>query len=479
MAKQGKRGKSASKKKGGGGGKSRGGKFNVKLANKKSQRDAKFKPRPKKDRKRRRSGVPNNTAVNEVENDPRLEDYLRQNPVSKSFAESVQQLLDEEAKSGEPPRKKRKGNKKDKQKTAPSRKSYGGEDEIEGLMSYEKRPRRRPGSGDATEQANFVSSSGKLPIKVDGVLMDPAADDEPAPGPRTTNGKSTRMEIDGGKQKPGEKAIPAKTAPLPPPPRTPQERRQRRETLKEACANLCMLALGNPEQNLKKLKNVERMCGDDDAVVAQLAMISLVTVYRDLLNGVGRIRENRDEDVKISAAFQATRTFEKALLHHYKNFVRILFKNSSILKRKPKNVTETERVRAVAAVGCLGKLLTFARNFNMGKEIIRGMVPLTNHRINEVRKRACKAIGSVFSEGQVNSSTLELVRVLAGFVERKEYKVKPEVIRCFSKLALFNMASDVSRVERKRARTRSSRRDSSRTRPSRTPHGSGRRKPRS
>lgn len=60
---------------------------------------------------------------------------------------------------------------------------------------------------------------------------------------------------------------------------------QRRLELKGRMAELGTGLLADPEGNLASLKELQEMCADRDDSVAQLALLSSMAVFKDLLPG--------------------------------------------------------------------------------------------------------------------------------------------------------------------------------------------------
>eukprot|EP00495_Collosphaeridae_sp_1-RS-2012_P008539 TRINITY_DN8505_c0_g1_i1.p1 TRINITY_DN8505_c0_g1~~TRINITY_DN8505_c0_g1_i1.p1 ORF type:complete len:104 (+),score=37.73 TRINITY_DN8505_c0_g1_i1:103-414(+) len=83
-----------------------------------------------------------------------------------------------------------------------------------------------------------------------------------------------------------------------------------------------------------------------------------------------------------------------------------------------------QRAKSITAVGCMGKMLIDGRNFNLAKNLIRQIIPLMNHNYPNVRQRSCEAICTILRESTVTASSLEIIRVIHGFIERKKKKYR-------------------------------------------------------
>jgi len=389
---------------------SKGKKRNNKKRKKKiKEEEVKFKPKVPV-RKRSPSPEP------DLGPDPALEELLKDNPAAVAFVKSVEDLDPRPAK---------------KQKL---------DDENEpDVEEYEKGIRKAKtwstSQGEAENKHTFKSKTNRLPVKLQTGELKEIVISKPDEAAEKELDEKVEEAVKPGKKKKVEL--------------TPLQMRERRGKLRLAISDLCQIVLTDPEKKLAKLRNVERMCEDQDQVVAQLAMISLATVYHDTIPSYKiRLEEGNQ---RLSKPVLERQKFETQFLHHYKVYLDILFKHTDALKGRYflQNITPIAKAKAITAVGCLGKMLVDGRNFNMGKILIRKHIPLMNHCFPMVRKRSYDAICTVLRESTVSASSLEIIRVIAGFIERKKYNVKKEVVASLASLNLKKMAVEVEKVAKK------------------------------
>jgi len=396
---------------------------NIKLANK---MQSKKKWARKNKKKRDRDKIEEKPKVQPVKRlpspdlgpDPALEELLKDNPAAIAFAEGIEDLE-------QPPTK--------KQKTD--------DPIVPNLKEYEKGIRESKTwryQGEAKNKWKFQPTSNRLPIK----LQSGELKEKEVPKPMLI---CEMEEVEEKAVEPEEEKLPELT-----PKEKMMAKMKRRADLKVAISELCQMVLGAPQKKMRKLKNVERMCDDRDEVVAQLAMISLATVFHDTLPSYKVRKEEGGQ--KLSKPVRERQTHEMQFLHHYKVYLDILFKHTKRLKGKIQAVTTLRpdrKAKAITAVGCLGKMLIDGRNFNLAKNLIRHIIPFMNHCFPIVRQRAYDAICTVLKESTVTASSLQILRSIAGFIEKKQWKVQKEVVASLANLNLKKMSVEVSEKVKK------------------------------
>jgi len=383
---------------------------------KRQKDDIKFKPKPPV--RKNRSPSP------DLGPDPALEELLKDNPAAVAFAEGIEAL---------DPR--------------PTKKQKLDDDIAPELEDYEKGVREaktfpKP-QGEAKNKWTFKSNSNRLPVKLQsGELKEKEVISKP-------------MRICEIEEREAQDAV--KSEEEEKPELTPAEKmfakRERRAKLRLAISDICQIVLADPQTKLSKLKNVERMCKDKDTVIAQLAMISLATVYHDLLPAYSIRAEETGPGQQLSKPVIQRQKYELLFLHHYKVYLEILFKHTSAIKGKiAMNITPDQKAKSITAVGCMGKMLINGRKFNLAKNLIRQNIPLMNHCFPTVRERSYEAICTVLRESTATASSLEIIRVIAGFIERKKYKVQKEVVACLASLNMKKMSVEVAKQVKKKTR---------------------------
>ena len=69
-------------------------------------------------------------------------------------------------------------------------------------------------------------------------------------------------------------------------------------------------------------------------------------------------------------------------------------------------------------------------------ELIKNAIPLTNCKIDEIRKEAISAMASLLSQKPINNVTWECVQLLTNRIEKKNFNVHQDQIYVFGALPL-------------------------------------------
>ncbi|XP_064602722.1 nucleolar complex protein 3 homolog isoform X2 [Liolophura sinensis] len=206
------------------------------------------------------------------------------------------------------------------------------------------------------------------------------------------------MEVDTSDQTPAE----------PPPPLSNEElSMQRREKLlerKQTIACLASAVMQNPEDNMKKLKELRLMLHEEDSdvfiTVRKLAMVSMMELFKDIIPGY-RIRPHMDVKlVKLKQETRSLQDYETSLLNNYRLYLEYL---ESVAKggkgqvkgrqkhgRKRENgasvdmTEDTSKAMSEIAVQCLCQMLVNHPHFNYRNNIIAVLIPLMCKKSDQI-----------------------------------------------------------------------------------------------
>ena len=164
---------------------------------------------------------------------------------------------------------------------------------------------------------------------------------------------------------------------------------------------------------------------------AHLAMLSLLAIFKDIIPDYRiRLPSEKEMAVKVSKETKQTWDFERALLHHYQMFLKLLEKTWS---KKGKNETQPHQV-AIVAMMSLAELLKSAFHFNFRSNLLSAVIRPMNHPI--VGDCCCAAIVHVFQKDAQGEVALEAARQVAKMITNRQFKVRPAVLKTFVNLPL-------------------------------------------
>uniref|UniRef100_A0A8C8AM44 Nucleolar complex protein 3 homolog n=1 Tax=Otus sunia TaxID=257818 RepID=A0A8C8AM44_9STRI len=181
---------------------------------------------------------------------------------------------------------------------------------------------------------------------------------------------------------------------------TPEEMAaQRRQKLQERKMHIAALAsaiLSEPDNNIKKLKELRAMLMEQDpnvaVIVRKLVMVSLMEIFKDIAPSY-KIRPltEAEKATKVKKETQKLREFEEGLVSQYKFYLENLeqtIKDWKQRKLKKSNVISLKAYKGLAeiAVKCLCELLVALPHFNFHNNIIVLIVPLMNDASKMVLK---------------------------------------------------------------------------------------------
>ncbi|XP_065527979.1 nucleolar complex protein 3 homolog [Lathamus discolor] len=231
---------------------------------------------------------------------------------------------------------------------------------------------------------------------------------------------------------------------------TPEEMAaQRRQKLQERKMHIAALAsaiLSDPDNNIKKLKELRAMLMEQDpnvaVIVRKLVMVSLMEIFKDIAPSY-KIRPLTEVEkaTKVKKETQKLREFEEGLVSQYKFYLENLeqtIKDWKQRKLKKSNVISLKAYKGLAeiAVKCLCELLVALPHFNFHNNIIVLIVPLMNDASKMISELCCEAVKKLFKQDKLGYASLGVVKVISGLVKGRNYDVRPEVLKVFLHLRI-------------------------------------------
>ncbi|KAE8590818.1 hypothetical protein XENTR_v10018217 [Xenopus tropicalis] len=216
---------------------------------------------------------------------------------------------------------------------------------------------------------------------------------------------------------------------------------QRQATLEQRKTQIATLAsaiLAEPDNSIKKLKEMRSMLMEQDPSVAvtvrKLVMLSLMEVFKDITPSY-KIRPLTEEEksARVKKETQKLREFEEGLVSQYKFYLENLeqiLKDWKQMKTKKSEVVSLNAYKglAVIAVKCLCELMVSLSHFNFHNNIIFLVVPLVNDQCKQVSEMCVEAVRKLFRQDKVGYASLAAVKVISGLVKSRNYDVRPEVL---------------------------------------------------
>ncbi|XP_069467440.1 nucleolar complex protein 3 homolog [Ambystoma mexicanum] len=224
---------------------------------------------------------------------------------------------------------------------------------------------------------------------------------------------------------------------------------QRKTQLHEKKIKIAALSssiLSDPENSVKKLKELRVMLMEQDPNVAvtvrKLVMVSLTEVFKDITPSY-KIRPltEAEKTSKVKKETQKLREFEEGLVCQYKFYLENLeqtVKDWKQMKLKKSDVVSLKAYKGLAeiAVKCLCELLLSLSHFNFHNNIIVMLVPLMNDKSKRISEMCCDAIKKLFKQDRVGYAALSVVKVISGIVKSRNYDVRPEMLQVLLQLRI-------------------------------------------
>ncbi|NWI23872.1 NOC3L protein, partial [Sula dactylatra] len=224
---------------------------------------------------------------------------------------------------------------------------------------------------------------------------------------------------------------------------------QRRQKLQERKTHIAALAsaiLSEPDNNIKKLKELRAMLMEQDpnvaVIVRKLVMVSLMEIFKDIVPSY-KIRPLTEAEKanKVKKETQKLREYEEGLVSQYKFYLENLeqtIKDWKQRKLKKSNVISLKAYKGLAeiAVKCLCELLVALPHFNFHNNIIVLVVPLMNDASKMISQLCFEAVKKLFKQDKLGYASLGVVKVISGLVRGRNYDVRPEVLKVFLHLRI-------------------------------------------
>uniref|UniRef100_A0A0B7AG73 Nucleolar complex-associated protein 3 N-terminal domain-containing protein n=1 Tax=Arion vulgaris TaxID=1028688 RepID=A0A0B7AG73_9EUPU len=169
---------------------------------------------------------------------------------------------------------------------------------------------------------------------------------------------------------------------------------------KQKIASLSNSVLEDPQNNMKKLKELRLMLGDTEPglalTVRKYVMVSLMEVFKDIVPGYRlRIPTEKEKAQRVKKETKSLRDYEASFLLNYKIYLEFLETMAKVKPVQPKsfltkhgifdlNLPRTSMLEfGKLALKCFCEMLVNHPHFNYRNNIINSIVPFMNRKNSE------------------------------------------------------------------------------------------------
>ncbi|KAG1650835.1 Nucleolar complex protein 3 [Nymphon striatum] len=224
------------------------------------------------------------------------------------------------------------------------------------------------------------------------------------------------------------------------------KQKQNLKSLKVKVAILCANIIEDPENNMKRLKELRLLLDKSEIglIGFRLVLTSLFEVFKDIIPGYQILTPTDYQNNKMKKETKTLVESEQALLRNYKHF---LVRLEQLLpgirgKYQKSNATDAAKKSSLilgeTAVMCMCGLIEKHPHFNFRNTIISIIVPLMAHTSPSISLQCCSSIKSVFKQDKLGDVSLEIVKHITKLVKGKNFEVNTQVIDTFLALKLKN-----------------------------------------
>ncbi|KAG1650832.1 Nucleolar complex protein 3 [Nymphon striatum] len=195
------------------------------------------------------------------------------------------------------------------------------------------------------------------------------------------------------------------------------KQKQNLKSLKVKVAILCANIIEDPENNMKRLKELRLLLDKSEIglIGFRLVLTSLFEVFKDIIPGYQILTPTDYQNNKMKKETKTLVESEQALLRNYKHF---LVRLEQLLpgirgKYQKSNATDAAKKSSLilgeTAVMCMCGLIEKHPHFNFRNTIISIIVPLMAHTSPSISLQCCSSIKSVFKQDKLGDVSLEVI----------------------------------------------------------------------
>lgn len=224
-----------------------------------------------------------------------------------------------------------------------------------------------------------------------------------------------------------------------------QEKKESLEKNKQKIALFSRDVLQNPQEEMKKLKELRTMLTYTEVrsslILRKLILISLCEIYKDIIPSYKiRAWTDKEEEQNVGKDVKTLRDYEETLCRQYKLYIDYI--NDSIKEMnkhfhdRDREVRESWKHYGIVCIGCLSGLLERKSHFNFTPEIIEIIIQQLTHKVPEISKLAAESVKKLYREDKTLQLSLELTQKITKLLKQKSFGVKGDVLDIFLSLKL-------------------------------------------
>jgi Nucleolar complex-associated protein len=236
--------------------------------------------------------------------------------------------------------------------------------------------------------------------------------------------------------------------------------------MKARIAEICSDITADPERSLKK--NREDVEGNstfgmsdlldllfvEDGTIAELAMLSALIVFKDIVPGY-RIRRQTDAEqgAQLKKETQRLRHFEHALLGAYQRYVSFIDSKVKLglgnPKKTLKDIHSSDTRLGLSALRCQCELLRWLPHFNLRSLILQSVVTRAAQPTEEITSICCSTLQYLFQHDLEGEPTLDAIKLIAKLLAALKYEVPVGLLKSLQSVKLSVHADDAKGIRRK------------------------------
>lgn len=219
--------------------------------------------------------------------------------------------------------------------------------------------------------------------------------------------------------------------------------------MKEEIADLAGKLTENPEENITSLTRLRKMAYSKNFVLSQLAIVSLVPVFKSLAPGY-KIRQltETEKREKVSKDVAKLRAFEQALIYNYKMYLDLLYQLSKVTRSNAasnRKVTEVNvKLGQLALKASCELLQSSLKYFNYRDELVSIVIKRLNKKPQDsddfnIFTKCVRVIETLLMDDKEHGElTMDVVRIIYKSISTKKYRVDESVLNILLSLSLLD-----------------------------------------
>lgn len=219
--------------------------------------------------------------------------------------------------------------------------------------------------------------------------------------------------------------------------------------MKEEVAGLASKLLEDPEPNVSCLTRLRKMSMSKNIVLSQLAIVSLVSVFKSLAPGYKiRTLTERERKEKVSKDVAKLRTYEQQLIYNYKIFIDHLGQLAKVSRLNSSNnnkIGDNEiKLGELSIKACCDLILSSLRHFNNRNDLLTIIIRRLNRKPADskdlhVFTECIRVLETLLVDDKEHGEvSYDLTKILSKTITDKKFRVDESVVNVFLSLSLLD-----------------------------------------